>query len=98
MPTRYSDVVAVAHDAEHYSSVEVSVAPVPMSYDEGGNRLRSIIATDAPLHAPERRMILPFFSPKAVLKYEDRVPPAVQRLHRSLHRPGPLRRRRRVRP
>ncbi len=70
MPTRYNDVVAVAHDAEHYSSIEVSVAPVPASYDEGGNRMRSIIATDAPLHAPERRMILPFFSPKAVLKYE----------------------------
>jgi hypothetical protein len=70
LPTRYHDVAAVAHDAEHYSSYEVAVAPVPIAYDEGGNRLRSIIASDAPDHAPERRMILPFFAPKAVEKYE----------------------------
>lgn len=69
MPTRYHDVAAVAHDADTFSSFEVSVAPVPISYDESGNRRRSIIATDAPDHAPERRMILPFFGPKAVEKY-----------------------------
>ncbi|MDH4143670.1 MAG: cytochrome P450 [Acidimicrobiia bacterium] len=70
LPTRYADVAAVAHDTDHFSSREVTVAPIPMSYDESGRALRSIIATDEPQHAPERRVILPFFSPKATQRYE----------------------------
>ena len=65
MPTRYADIQAIAHDSEHFSSVEITVVPIPFTYDEHGNRRRSIIATDPPDHAPERRIFLPFFSPKA---------------------------------
>ena len=71
MPTRYEDVSAVAHDSSHFSSIEVGVARVPNSYDDDGNRLRSIIASDPPDHAPERRIMLPFFSPKAAQHYEE---------------------------
>ena len=61
----------VAHDAENFTSFEVSVAPVPTNYDEEGNRLRSVITSDPPEHTPERRLMLPFFSPKAVEKYRE---------------------------
>lgn len=71
MPTRYEDIQAVAHDTEHFTSFDISVAPVPIAYDDQGNRLRSIIATDPPQHTPERRVILPFFSPRAVAKYDQ---------------------------
>ncbi len=71
MPTRYADVQAVAHDVEHFTSFEISVAPVPITYDEHGNRRRSIIASDPPDHTPERRMMLPFFSPKTVERYVE---------------------------
>ena len=29
MPTRYEDVSQIAHDTEHFTSFEISVAPVP---------------------------------------------------------------------
>ena len=72
MPTTFETVTGVAHDVENFSSIEVAVAPIPISYDEEGNRLRSIIASDPPDHTPERRLMLPFFAPKAVERYRDR--------------------------
>lgn len=71
MPSTFETVSSVAHDVENFTSFEISVAPVPMSYDEDGNRLRSIIASDPPEHTPERRLMLPFFSPKVVEKYRQ---------------------------
>lgn len=71
MPTTFETVTEVAHDAENFSSFSVSVAPVPTTYDADGNRLRSIIASDAPEHAPERRLMLPFFAPKAVERFRE---------------------------
>lgn len=71
MPTTFETVTAVAYDTDHFSSVEVVVAPVPASYDAAGNRLRSIIASDPPEHTPERRLMLPFFSPKSVERYRE---------------------------
>ncbi|MGB5758931.1 MAG: cytochrome P450 [Acidimicrobiales bacterium] len=71
MPSTFDTVTAVAHDVENFTSFEVSVAPVPVSYDEQGNRLRSIIASDPPEHTPERRLMLPFFSPKVVERYRE---------------------------
>ena len=47
------------------------MAPIPATYDEHGNRLRSIIATDPPDHTPERRLLLPFFAPKAVERFRE---------------------------
>jgi len=71
MPSTFETVTEVAHDAENFTSYEVSVAPIPVSFDDEGNRLRSIIASDPPEHTPERRLMLPFFSPKAVEKYRE---------------------------
>jgi cytochrome P450 len=66
MPTRYEDVVAIAHDTEHFSSVDVGVAPF-----EGFEKpLRSPpITSDPPEHTWHRRLILPFFSPRRVDGY-----------------------------
>jgi cytochrome P450 len=67
MPTRYEDIVAVAHDTEHFSSRDVQVVPI-----EGLDRLPKSppITSDLPDHTWERRLILPFFSPKNVARYE----------------------------
>lgn len=80
MPTRYADIQAIAHDSEHFSSVEITVVPIPFTYDEHGNRRRSIIATDPPDHAPERRIFLPFFSPRATDKYVEHTRQLCHRL------------------
>ena len=80
MPTRYEDISHVAHDTEHFSSLDITVAPIPATYDDAGNRLRSIIATDPPHHTPERRVILPFFSPKATEKYVQHTRDLANRL------------------
>jgi cytochrome P450 len=71
MPTTFETVTSVAHDAENFTSFEVSVAPIPANYDDDGNRLRSVITSDPPEHTPERRLMLPFFSPKAVERYRE---------------------------
>jgi cytochrome P450 len=71
LPTTHADVAAVAHDVDRFSSTEITVAPIPATYDDQGNRLRSIIATDPPDHTPERRLLLPFFAPKAVERFRE---------------------------
>lgn len=80
MPSTFETVTAVAHDAENFTSFEVGVAPIPQNYDEDGNRLRSIIATDPPDHTPERRLMLPFFAPKMVEKYRESTRELCRRL------------------
>jgi cytochrome P450 len=68
MPTRYEDVVAIAYDTEHFSSVEVQVTPFE---GLGDKPLKSRpITSDPPDHTWHRRLILPFFSPRAVDGYE----------------------------
>jgi len=71
MPSTFETVSGVAHDVENFTSFEITVAPFPVVHDEHGNRLRSIIASDPPEHTPERRLMLPFFSPKAVDRYRE---------------------------
>ena len=71
MPTTYANVTAVARNAEDFTSFEVNVTPLVTAYDEAGNRRRSIISADAPEHMPERRLILPFFAPRAVERYRE---------------------------
>lgn len=71
MPTTFETVSAVAHDVEHFSSFQVSVVDIPPNYDEDGNRIRSIISSDPPEHTPERRLMLPFFAPKAIERYRE---------------------------
>ncbi len=80
MPTTFEGVREVAGDPDRFSSYSVSVTPVPPTYDAAGNRLRSIISSDPPDHTPERRLMLPFFSPKAVERYRDHTRALCHRL------------------
>jgi cytochrome P450 len=70
LPTRHSDVSAIAHDTEHFSSVGVIVsdfppgAPAPVGYAPP-------ITSDPPFHEKARRILLPAFSPKAVQPLEQ---------------------------
>ncbi len=80
MPSTFDTVTAVAHDVENFTSLEVSVAPIPAAYDEQGNRLRSVISSDPPDHSPERRLMLPFFSPKVVERFRESTSELCRRL------------------
>ncbi len=70
LPTRHEDVAAIAHDTEHFTSQGVIVTdfrpdvPRPMGYAPP-------ITSDPPFHAIARRLLLPFFSPKAIARWED---------------------------
>lgn len=88
MPTTFDGVRSVAADVETWSSLSVSVTPVPDSYDADGNRIRSIIASDPPDHTPERRLMLPFFAPKAVEKYRGHTRELCRRLIRGFIEDG----------
>jgi cytochrome P450 len=89
MPVRYADVSAVAHDTDHFTSMEVLVTPAPeppegmedeMQLQLGGDVQAPPITSDPPDHAWARRLILPAFSPKAVAPYE----PITRELCRTL--------------
>ena len=82
MPTTFEGVREVAANTDDWSSFSVSVTPTTQTYDDDGNRIRSIISSDQPDHTPERRLMLPFFAPKAVEKYREHT----QELARSLIR------------
>ncbi len=88
MPTTFDAVRQVATDTENWSSFSVSVTPTPITYDENGDRLRSIITSDAPDHTPERRLMLPFFSPKSVEKYRPHTQELCRRLIREFIEDG----------
>jgi cytochrome P450 len=74
MPTRYSDVTAIAHDIEHFSSLKVAV--IPFQGDEPPPEDRIFqhglppISADPPLHTWSRRLLLPWFSHNRVAGYE----------------------------
>ena len=88
MPTTFAAVREVADRTEDFTSFEVTVAPAPPAYDAAGNRIRSVITTDAPDHTPERRLMLPFFAPKAVEKYRDHTQELCRRLIRGFIEDG----------
>lgn len=88
MPTTFAAVREVADRTDDFSSFEVTVAPAPPAYDSEGNRIRSVITTDAPDHTPERRLLLPFFAPKAVEKYRDHTRDLCRQLIRSFIEDG----------
>ncbi len=88
MPTTFEGVREVANRTDDFSSYSVTVAPVPVDYDDAGNRIRSIITTDAPDHTPERRLILPFFAPKAVEKYREHTQDLCRQLIRGFVEDG----------
>jgi cytochrome P450 len=68
IPTTYDDIAAVAYDTERFSSRDVGVANAP----EGVTLLVAPpITSDPPFHTDARRMLLPYFSPKAVIGMES---------------------------
>jgi cytochrome P450 len=85
MPTRYQDIVAVAHDTEHFSSRDVGVLPF-----EGLERQPASppITSDLPDHTWQRRLILPYFSPRAVDRYEQSTHRLCQELMAAITAPG----------
>jgi cytochrome P450 len=75
MPTRYSDVTAIAHDIEHFSSLKVAVIPFQGEEPPPDQRILEHglppISADPPLHTWTRRLLLPWFSHNRVAGYEQ---------------------------
>ncbi len=78
-PTRHADVAAIAKDTERFSSVGVVVTefrpdvPAPIGYAPP-------ITSDPPFHAIARGILLRFFSPKAIERWEPLVRRTCRRL------------------
>lgn len=72
LPTRYDDVTAIAHDIEHFSSLEVAVIPFEGEEPEEPVLPYGLppISADPPLHTWTRRLLLPWFSHNRVESYE----------------------------
>ncbi len=66
MPTRYSDVAAIAYDVEQFSSRDPLVFEAGSTSDFGV----SSITSDPPEHTWLRRLLLPWFSRARVATYE----------------------------
>src|ERR1700688_5194392 len=73
LPTRYDDVTAIAHDIEHFSSLEVAVIPFEGEEPEEPVLPYGLppISADPPLHSWTRRLLLPWFSHRKVDSYEE---------------------------
>ena len=73
LPTRYEDVTAMAHDIEHFSSLEVAVIPFEGEEPEEPVLPYGLppISADPPLHTWTRRLLLPWFSHTRVQTYES---------------------------
>ncbi len=72
LPTRYDDVTAIAHDIDHFSSLEVAVIPFEGEEPEEPVLPYGLppISADPPLHTWTRRLLLPWFSHNRVAGYE----------------------------
>ncbi|MGH9171676.1 MAG: cytochrome P450 [Acidimicrobiales bacterium] len=74
LPTTYADVTEIAHDIEHFSSLEVAVIPFTEEEPEEEPLLPyglPPISADPPLHTWTRRLLLPWFSHTRVDSYEE---------------------------
>ena len=72
MSTRYEDVRDLCAKPEVMSNRQVSVVPLREGTDllaDYHTKTLPPVSADPPEHTPLRRLILPFFSPKAVEKY-----------------------------
>jgi cytochrome P450 len=70
LPTRYSDVAAIAYDTERFSSRAIVMGnfrPPPESAPVGGT---PPISSDPPFHAEARRLLLPAFTKTAIAEQE----------------------------
>ena len=72
LPTRYRDVVDLAHDVEHFSSAQIAVIPFPGPPPDEPLLAYGLppISADPPLHTWTRRLLLPWFSHQRVEAYE----------------------------
>ena len=72
LPTTYADVVDLAHDIEHFSSLEISVIPFNGAPEREPVLAYGLppISADPPLHTWTRRLLLPWFSHRKVQEYE----------------------------
>ncbi len=72
LPTTYKDVVALAHDIEHFSSLDIVV--IPFTGEEPDEPVLPYgvppISVDPPMHTWTRRLLLPWFSHRNVESYE----------------------------
>ena len=73
LPTRYNDVVAMAQEFETFTSRQILVTPPPPGQVESAYAAVAAppISSDPPEHHWHRRLILPFFAPQAIAKYES---------------------------
>ena len=93
--TRWEDIQAVAHDPETFSSRRIMVNEVPTSHP--GMPLPPI-NVDPPDHTAARRIMLPYFNPVAVGRWEQPIRDICDRSARRVGGPHPLRPGRRLRP
>ncbi len=72
LPTRYQDVVDLAHDIEHFSSTQILVIPFDGEAPDEPVLEYGVppISADPPLHTWTRRLLLPRFSHRRVEGYE----------------------------
>jgi cytochrome P450 len=72
LPTRYQDVVDLAHDVGHFSSDDMMVIPFSEDPDQLPILQYGIppISADPPLHTWTRRLLLPWFSHRRVESYQ----------------------------
>jgi hypothetical protein len=74
MPTRYADVVAMAQEHDVFTSRQILVTGPPDGQAPEGpyaGVAAPPISSDPPEHHWHRRLILPFFAPQAVAKFEQ---------------------------
>jgi len=72
LPSTYRDVVDLAHDIEHFSSLDITVIPFDGEEPEEPVLPYGVppISADPPLHTFTRRLLLPWFSHRKVESYE----------------------------
>lgn len=64
LPLNWDDIAAVAYDTANFSSRDIGVLPPPP--EASTSLVAPPITSDPPFHTEARRILLPFFSPRAV--------------------------------
>ena len=71
LPLTWDDIAAVAYDTDNFSSRDVGVLPAPP--ETTTTLVAPPITSDPPFHTEARRILLPFFSPRAVDQLETQT-------------------------
>ncbi|MCU4187396.1 cytochrome P450 [Acidiferrimicrobium sp. IK] len=82
MPVEYADLTAIAHDIDHFSSLDIAVITAGREVDPLTTTMLKAppITSDPPEHTAARRLLLPAFSPGAV----DALIPVTRKLANEL--------------